>query len=153
VFKWSPADILLESVLALFPAAPAAGPRFEGLGPAVAGMLLPGKGKDTTWHLFRKPDLDATVFSTAVTRLALSGGSVPEICAITGRSHAEANAILEAHYLHGIRRLPGTRSASWRRSPGRFLKPPLKPHTLFYSGERKKCNDFKWLGHLDSNQD
>jgi integrase len=37
---------------------------------------------------------------TAVTRLALAGCSVPEICAITGHSHAEANAILEAHYLH-----------------------------------------------------
>jgi integrase len=37
---------------------------------------------------------------TAVTRLALSGCTVPEICAITGHSHAEANAILEAHYLH-----------------------------------------------------
>jgi hypothetical protein len=37
---------------------------------------------------------------TAVTRLALANGTVPEICAITGHSHAEANAILEAHYLH-----------------------------------------------------
>jgi hypothetical protein len=37
---------------------------------------------------------------TAVTRLALSGCTVPEICAITGHSHAEANATLEAHYLH-----------------------------------------------------
>jgi integrase len=37
---------------------------------------------------------------TAVTRLALSGCTVPEICSITGHSHAEANAILEAHYLH-----------------------------------------------------
>lgn len=37
---------------------------------------------------------------TAVTRLALAGCTVPEICAITGHSHAEANAILEAHYLH-----------------------------------------------------
>jgi hypothetical protein len=37
---------------------------------------------------------------TAVTRPALPNGTVPEICAITGHSHAEANAILEAHYLH-----------------------------------------------------
>jgi hypothetical protein len=37
---------------------------------------------------------------TAVTRLALAGCTVPEICAITGHSHAEANGILEAHYLH-----------------------------------------------------
>lgn len=37
---------------------------------------------------------------TAVTRLALAQCTVPEICAITGHSHAEANAILEAHYLH-----------------------------------------------------
>jgi len=26
--------------------------------------------------------------------------TVPEICAITGHSHDEANAILQAHYLH-----------------------------------------------------
>jgi len=37
---------------------------------------------------------------TAVTRLALASCTVPEICSITGHSHAEANAILEAHYLH-----------------------------------------------------
>jgi hypothetical protein len=37
---------------------------------------------------------------TAVTRLALAGRTVPEICAITGHSHDEANAILQAHYLH-----------------------------------------------------
>jgi integrase len=37
---------------------------------------------------------------TAVTRLALAGCTVPEICAITGHSHEEANAILAAHYLH-----------------------------------------------------
>jgi integrase len=37
---------------------------------------------------------------TAVTRLALAGCTVPEICSITGHSHSEANAILEAHYLH-----------------------------------------------------
>jgi integrase len=37
---------------------------------------------------------------TAVTRLALAGCTVPEICAITGHSHDEANAILQAHYLH-----------------------------------------------------
>ena len=37
---------------------------------------------------------------TAVTRLALAGCTVPEICAITGHSHEEANAILQAHYLH-----------------------------------------------------
>jgi integrase len=36
----------------------------------------------------------------AVTRLALAHCAVPEICAITGHSRAEANAILEAHYLH-----------------------------------------------------
>jgi integrase len=37
---------------------------------------------------------------TAVTRLALAGCTVPEICAITGHSHEEANRILEEHYLH-----------------------------------------------------
>jgi hypothetical protein len=38
--------------------------------------------------------------TAAVTRLALAGCTVPEICAITGHSHDEANAILQAHYLH-----------------------------------------------------
>ncbi len=37
---------------------------------------------------------------TAITRLALAGCTVPEICAITGHSHDEANAILQAHYLY-----------------------------------------------------
>jgi integrase len=37
---------------------------------------------------------------TAVTRLALAGCTVPEICAITGHSHEDANRILQAHYLH-----------------------------------------------------
>ena len=37
---------------------------------------------------------------TAVTRLALAGCTVPEICAITGHTHKDANRILEAHYLH-----------------------------------------------------
>jgi integrase len=37
---------------------------------------------------------------TAVTRLALAGCTIPEICAITGHSHEDANRILQAHYLH-----------------------------------------------------
>jgi hypothetical protein len=37
---------------------------------------------------------------TAVSRLALAGCTVPESCAITGRTHKNANRILEAHYLH-----------------------------------------------------
>src|SRR5579871_1479910 len=37
---------------------------------------------------------------TAVTRLAIAGATIPEICQITGHTHGEANAILEAHYLH-----------------------------------------------------
>lgn len=37
---------------------------------------------------------------TAVTRLALSGCSVPQICTFTGHKQAEVNAILEAHYLN-----------------------------------------------------
>lgn len=37
---------------------------------------------------------------TAVTRLALAGCTVPEICAITGHSNEDANRILQAHYLH-----------------------------------------------------
>ena len=38
---------------------------------------------------------------TAVTRLALSGCTVPEIAAITGHSIRDVEAILEAHYLGG----------------------------------------------------
>ena len=38
---------------------------------------------------------------TAVTRLALSGCTVPEIAAITGHSPRDVEAILEAHYLGG----------------------------------------------------
>lgn len=49
---------------------------------------------------------------TAVTRMALAGCTVPQICAITGHSHAEANAILESHYLHRIRSSPGMRLTS-----------------------------------------
>jgi hypothetical protein len=36
----------------------------------------------------------------AMTRLALAGCTVPEICAITGHSLEDANRILQAHYLH-----------------------------------------------------
>jgi hypothetical protein len=118
---------------------------------------------------------------TAVTRLALSGCTVPEICAITGHSHAEANAILQAHYCTATRRLPGTPSASSRRSTSTALalqqrsqnprcqserlwneifrarpmidKPGDKPEHLFHSTERGKANDINWLGDLDSNQD
>jgi len=38
---------------------------------------------------------------TAVTRLALSGCTVPQIAAITGNSSRDVDAILEAHYLGG----------------------------------------------------
>jgi integrase len=38
---------------------------------------------------------------TVVTRLALSGCSVPQIAAITGHSSRNVDAILEAHYLGG----------------------------------------------------
>jgi hypothetical protein len=34
------------------------------------------------------------------TAVTLAGCTVPEICAITGHSHEEANRILEEHYLH-----------------------------------------------------
>lgn len=53
------------------------------------------------WHAANAgspSDLEGELRGTAVTRLALSGCTVSEICAI--HSHAEANAILEAHYLH-----------------------------------------------------
>jgi integrase len=38
---------------------------------------------------------------TAVTRLALSGCTVPEIAAITGHALKDVEAILDAHYLGG----------------------------------------------------
>lgn len=38
---------------------------------------------------------------TAVTRLALSGCTVPQIAAITGHSLRDVQAILDAHYLGG----------------------------------------------------
>jgi hypothetical protein len=37
---------------------------------------------------------------TAVTRFALARYTVPEICAITGHSHEEANRILDERCLH-----------------------------------------------------
>ena len=37
---------------------------------------------------------------TAVTRLALTGSTVPEIAAITGHSLRDITSILEVHYLH-----------------------------------------------------
>lgn len=42
---------------------------------------------------------------TAVTRLALSGCTVPEIAAITGHSLKDVEAILQAHYLGGRKEL------------------------------------------------
>jgi integrase len=47
---------------------------------------------------------------TAVTRLALAGCTVPEICAITGHSHEDATASSRPTTCTAIRRLPGTRS-------------------------------------------
>jgi hypothetical protein len=37
---------------------------------------------------------------TAVTRLALTGSTVPEIATLTGNSIASVEAILDMHYLH-----------------------------------------------------
>ncbi len=117
---------------------------------------------------------------TAVRRLALSGCTVPEICAITGHSHAEANAILEAHYLHrATRQSPGTLSGSLKRSTpaaprlaqrstnprfrrerlwntmfraqAKIDKPCDKPRLLCCSREQGKANDIKWLGRQGSN--
>jgi hypothetical protein len=33
-------------------------------------------------------------------KVGVAGCTVPEICAITGHTHKDANRILEAHYLH-----------------------------------------------------
>lgn len=65
------------------------------------------KGYTGFMHVFsaacREAKIDGVTFGdlrgTAVTRLALAQCTVPEICAITGHSHEDANRILEAHYL------------------------------------------------------
>jgi integrase len=53
--------------------------------------IMPGP-KDLHFHDLR---------GTAVTRLALSNCSVPEIAAITGHSMKTVQEILDAHYLGG----------------------------------------------------
>ncbi|MGC2778485.1 MAG: tyrosine-type recombinase/integrase [Bradyrhizobium sp.] len=60
----------------------------------------------TSWDkAFKKTSLKNLHFhdlrGTAVTRLALSGCSVPEIAAITGHSLKTVQEILDAHYLGG----------------------------------------------------
>jgi len=82
---------------------------------------------------------------------------VPEICAVTGHSHAEANEILQTHHLHrdpqlawnAIRKLEV--NLDGRADAGNNAKPQRA--TLFYRGERRKLNKINWLGRLDSNQD
>ncbi|WP_284423893.1 MULTISPECIES: tyrosine-type recombinase/integrase, partial [unclassified Bradyrhizobium] len=63
-------------------------------------------GFRTSWDkAFKKTSLKDLHFhdlrGTAVTRLALSGCSVPEIAAITGHSLKTVQEILDAHYLGG----------------------------------------------------
>jgi integrase len=63
-------------------------------------------GFRTSWDkAFKKTSLKDLHFhelrGTAVTRLALSNCSVPEIAAITGHSIATVEQILDAHYLGG----------------------------------------------------
>jgi hypothetical protein len=50
---------------------------------------------------------------TAVTRLALSGCTTPQIAAITGHSPRDVDEILKAHYLGGQSELTEQRSLSW----------------------------------------
>jgi hypothetical protein len=112
---------------------------------------------------------------TAVTRPALAGCTVPEICAITGHSHEEANASCRRIICTAIRSSPGMPSANWscgnrkekrgqkaqseaqagldqRRNPAN-CRPRCEPRSLFRSGKRRNRNKNNWLGHLDSNQD
>ncbi|TFV80286.1 hypothetical protein E4K64_00140 [Bradyrhizobium frederickii] len=63
-------------------------------------------GFRTSWDkAFRRTSLEDLRFhdlrGTAVTRLALSNCSVPEISAITGHSMKTVQGILDAHYLGG----------------------------------------------------
>ena len=63
-------------------------------------------GFRTSWDkAFRKTSLKDLHFhdlrGTAVTRLALSNCSVPEIASITGHSMTTVQEILDAHYLGG----------------------------------------------------
>jgi hypothetical protein len=62
----------------------------------------------------------------------LAGCTVPEICAITGHSHEDANRIVQAHYLHrdpqiALERDPQVRGLS---GPPRH-RVNCKTHTLF----------------------
>lgn len=75
-------------------------------------VLMQRDGKPWTEEGFRsswkktlaKAGIEGRTFhdvrGTAVTRLALAGGSVPEISAVTGHSLRDVDAILDAHYLH-----------------------------------------------------
>lgn len=70
------------------------------------GLPWTGDGFRTSWDkAFAKTTLGDLHFhdlrGTAVTRLALSGCSVPQIAAITGHSMETVQAILDAHYLGG----------------------------------------------------
>ena len=82
-------------------------------------------GFRTSWDkAFRKTSLKDLHFhdlrGTAVTRLALSNCSVPEIAAITGHSMKTVQEILDAHYLHrdpalagsAIRKLEGAKAGT-----------------------------------------
>lgn len=62
-------------------------------------------GFQSSWRkAMKRAGIEGLTFNdlrgTAVTRLAMAGCSVPEICAITGHSHPEVTTILDAHYLY-----------------------------------------------------
>ena len=84
----------------------------EGLEKRSPRILVNSRGRPWTEDGFRSSFYSACAEAginlhfhdlrgTAVTRLALSGCSVPEIAAITGHSLKDVEALLDAHYLGG----------------------------------------------------
>ncbi|WP_256437864.1 tyrosine-type recombinase/integrase [Novosphingobium sp. PY1] len=61
---------------------------------------------------------------TAVTHLAITGATVPEIAAITGHSMKEVGSIHGAHYMH---RDPALSEAAIRKLEGKTISPNQTP--------------------------
>jgi integrase len=91
----------------------AAGGRLDAIPKRSTIILANSKGRPWTsdgfrssfWTALDKVGIEDLRFhdlrGTAVTRLALSGCSVPQIAAITGHSLKDVEALLDAHYLGG----------------------------------------------------
>jgi integrase len=62
---------------------------------------------------------------TAVTRLAIAGGTEAEIVAITGHTLRDVRSILDAHYLH---RDPALAEAAIRKLEARTKSPKRAPN-------------------------